>query len=112
MGSGVGRSIWPGFLLLLNVVSIGVGLKRLFPAKSLFSVWSWLRSGPLSLCTFLLLRAVVSTGSGANRRAFLGVSSTGSPTGGLGWSDMVEIGGVDGRKQELCDLQSEIDVIR
>jgi len=25
---------------------------------------------------------------------------------------MVEIGGVDGRKQELCDLQSEIDVIR
>ena len=92
VGSGADRSVLPDFLLLLDVVSIGIGLNRVFFAKSLLSVLSWLRSCPLSLLTFLLLRVVVSTGSGAKRRCFLGGSSVGSLEGGLECSDMVPVG--------------------
>jgi hypothetical protein len=85
VGSGVGRG-FPASRLLLWVVSTGSGTKRRFVAKSFFSVelsfsfWS---------LTFLLLREVVSTGSGANRRTFFTVVST-----GMG-EKRLEVGGGD-----------------
>lgn len=76
VGSGVGNGFPVRSLLLLNVVSTGVGAKRRFPvAESFFSTAVSL---PPCLLSFLLLRAVVSKGSGANRRTFFTVSSTGT----------------------------------
>lgn len=90
VGSGVGKGFPALILLLLNVVSTGVGRNRLFPAKSFLSILVSLLSCPLS---FLLLRAVVSTGSGANRRTFFTVSSIGTAwkrlAGGGDGSDIV-----------------------
>jgi hypothetical protein len=75
VGSGVGKAFTALSLLLLKIVSTGTGTKRLFPAKSFLSTPDSSATCPLCL---LLLRAVVSTGSGANRRTFLTVSSTGT----------------------------------
>jgi hypothetical protein len=85
VGSGVGKA-FRACLLLLKVVSTGSGTKRRFTPKSF-------RSTPTSSAfwtsSFLLLRAVVSTGSTANRRTFFTVVST-----GVG-ENRLEVGGGD-----------------
>jgi hypothetical protein len=85
-GSGVGKPF-------LKVVSTGSGKKRRFGAKSFFSTPSFCEGFPSS---FLLLRVMVSTGSGANRRTFFVVVSTGVganrlPDGGGDVSDMMVV---------------------
>lgn len=84
VGSGVGRAAaaFPGSLLDLKLVSIGIGRKRFF-AKSLRSTAESLTAAeqlPPFLSCCLLLLVVVSTGSGANLRTFLTLSSI-----GVGW---------------------------
>lgn len=78
--SGVGRALGAWCLLLLNVVSTGSGTKRRFgeaAASFPLSAADVATFSTLSTSSFLLLRLVVSTGSGANRRLFLTVVSTG-----------------------------------
>jgi hypothetical protein len=81
VGSGVGRAL-PECLELLNVVSTGVGNKRFLPAKPVRSTESLPADGRLAAVdtssTFLELRVVVSTGSGANLRTFFELSSVGT----------------------------------
>ena len=85
VGSGVGKAP----RLLLKLVSTGVGRKRLvfFSAKSVRSPGAPL--APFgrfsSFLSCLLLRIVVSTGSGANRRTFFTDSSI-----GVDWKCLLE----------------------
>jgi hypothetical protein len=95
---------FPGtFLLLLKLVSTGIGVKRFLPAGAPSAA-----APPelvLSFCifSFLLLRVLVSTGSGAKRRTFFTVSSTGPPVGGVEFPDIVDvgIGGIEAEERSL-----------
>jgi hypothetical protein len=82
VGSGGAEAVPSSSLLLLKLVSRGIELRCFFPATS---------SSLPSLVSILLLRVVVSTGSGANRRTFLAVSST-----GMAWNRLVGGGDVSG----------------
>ena len=97
VGSGVGRALpeFLEFLKLLYVVSRGVGKKRFLPAESVRSF-----AVSLAACArweavdtssvFLELLAVVSSGSGTNRRACFETSSIGT-----GWKRLDEGGASD-----------------
>ena len=73
VGSGVGSGL-AACLLLLKLVSTGSIRNFRFATKSVRSTPD---SSVFWTSSFLLLRVVVSTGSGANRRTFLTVVSTG-----------------------------------
>jgi hypothetical protein len=109
VGSGVGRG-FPASRLFLYVVSTGSGKKRRFVAKSLFSVEAafsfWTSS-------FLLLRVIVSTGSGANRRTFFTVVSRaiGEKRLEVGGGDVSDIVIVVGRGMEFVNKRKCLSLL-
>ena len=113
VGSGVGKG-FPASRLLLYVVSTGSGTKRRFVAKSFFSVeaaFSFWTSSFLMLR--VLLRVIVSTGSGAIRRTFFTVVSTaiGEKRLEVGGGDVSDIVIVVGRGMEFVNKKKCLSLL-